>query len=157
MRRNPNSQSGVINWPTHLENTGEGGMFVYAIVPYIEAFQKCCGVSCGLIKSECLMDPDPNAGDIDPVTQKQFWPLEDKIFPRINDNDDSPRDIEKYISCDLLAAICLGSCGGSFWDKEKEKYWTCTTDDLTAEGKRLVDMLKSMYGDHVQFLTFLDT
>ena len=134
-RRNPASNTGYINWPIYLKNTGEGGMFVYAVVPALESFQMCCGVaSCCLVMGEVLVEEE-----------KEFFPhasLEEFRF-------------ENFLSVPLLAAVCLGSSGGSFWDGEE--YWHCTMSDLTDAGSQLVGMLRELYGVEPELLTFLDT
>ena len=136
-RRNPASNTGYVNWPIYLKNTGEGGMFIYAVVPAQKSFQRCCGVaSCCLLMGEVLVEE---------CAEKEFFPhlsLEDYRF-------------ENFLSVPLLAAVCLGSSGGSFWDGEE--YWCCTTSDLTDAGFRLVMMLGELYGVEPELLTFLDT
>jgi len=37
------------------------------------------------------------------------------------------------------------------------EYWTCTMDDLSEEGKRLVEAISSLYGVPAKLMTVLDT
>jgi len=165
-RRNPQANTGYVNWPTHLINTREGGMFVYVVVPMTKPFQMCCGVpSAYLLMAESLIEEDPNAGSF---TDSAGWPLQDKWFPALRSKDgqnnifsDDDFIISRYLSCPLLAAVCLGSSGGSFWDGDKDyhdgQYWYCKMDDLTEKGKEIVRVLEELYGVTPSLLTFLDT
>lgn len=68
-----------------------------------------------------------------------------KYFPNL----DGPKP--EYESIPVLMAMTIGATG---WSNQ----WVCTFDDLTQEGKELVEMAKRLYpnGD-VRLLTFLDT
>lgn len=46
-RRDSTGNTGHINWPTHLNDSQEGGMWVYAFVTTADAhnFEACCGPS----------------------------------------------------------------------------------------------------------------
>lgn len=179
MRRDPASQSGVVNWPVHLENTCEGGMFVTVVFlgddwsQEERPFEKCCGVgSVRLHYSESLIgDGHPGREDYDRDERgNRIEQTERLIFPDFyNETEraetDDPleieglvyREVQRYFSTHLLAAVCLGSSGGSFWNDEKGCYWRCTKDDLTNEGKVLLDILEKTYGRQPYILTFLDT
>ena len=61
-----------------------------------------------------------------------------------------------YLSIPLLAAVCLGTSGGS-WTMHDHTYWRCTPDDLTVDGATLVTILESMYRRPVSLVTVTDT
>lgn len=132
-------------------------MFVYAVVPATSSFEMCCGVASSyLAMSEVLIEEDPEAG-----LHKggAGYPLETEIFPNASHDDCT---FENFLSIPLLAAVCLGSSGGSFWNgvpsfEIGEQYWFCTLNDLTGEGKQLVAMLEKLYNVSPILLTFLDT
>jgi hypothetical protein len=66
--------------------------------------------------------------------------------------------MDRYISRPYLAAIVLGTTGWSGWHTSEERYWSCTFEDLTPEGKALYRMLAQLYpGCTLHLLTYLDT
>jgi hypothetical protein len=151
-RRDGSANLGAINWPTHLANSGEGGLYVYAVVGAIDpdsadSFDACV-VSHPVLPLDTLLDPDPAAGDLD-AAGKQRWPLEEKWFP-------TSEFEAKLWSRDLYAAVLLGSSGGS-WVTTEGDHWICRHTDLRPEGVKLVAGLEELYGQPVALLTFLDT
>ena len=150
-RRDATAQTGYVKWPIHLTNSCEGGMFVYAVVPYIKDFGMCAGVpSACLMMEESLVEEDPEAGDLSEVG----WPLQNEWFPHA---DMDGWGCGQFDSIPLLAAVCLGSSGGSFFDDERNQYWFCKMEDLTQEGVNLVARLENLYGTSAKLLTWLDT
>jgi len=150
-RRDATAQTGYVKWPIHLKNTNEGGMFVYAVIPYVEDFEMCAGVpSVCLLMSESLVEEDPEAGDLSEVG----WPLQNEWFPRAEMDGCG---CDQFLSVPLLAAVCLGSSGGSFFDDEHNQHWFCKMGDLTWEGINLVTRLENLYGTSAKLLTWLDT
>ncbi len=165
-RRSGKANTGYIRWPTHLRNSGEGGMWVYAVVPVDnrrEPFVECCVEYPTLPAPNVFLDPLPPSFQAEMkavrsrrpqprgLMSKSFWP------------------IERHDSRDLLATVLLGTSGGSWSNlhpcsnpKCKHQkglpYWICSESDLTPEGKRLVALLSKLYGGRkVHLLTFLDT
>lgn len=142
-------------------------MFVYAIVEgdvYLDAnaplpFEKCCGVAATtLTLNETLVDEDPEAGMMLDEDGLQIFPLQRRYFP------DAHKQLKNMVarvvaqqSVPLLAAICLGSSGGSFYDTEAGRMWTCKAEDLTSDGHQLLASLEKLYGRPAKLLTFLDT
>lgn len=143
-RRNGAKNSGFINWPVHLKNTGEGGMFVLAAVldqgyrppDYTrDSFVNCCGPGFSFAHSESLVGirPKPPRSFLIENATENVTPL-------------------------LLACVTLGTSGGSWYDTENEKLWNCVFTDLSAEGRDLVNSLSKLYGGRtVYLLTYLDT
>lgn len=143
-RRNPEANSGCINWPQYLTNTGEGGMFVHLVFEVADnlndSFVNCCGPhSIHVIRAEEFMGNEEN---------------ENSFFPNTEEKADN---YLRYLSVPLLAAICLGSSGGSWYNNETDEYWQCSEKDLTDEGKEFVRMLEKLYNRKGKFVTFLDT
>ena len=143
-RRDGSASSGWVRWPTHLTSTGEGGMFVYAIVPSLDRddpFEVCCGVASAELRRREVLVPEPGQGN---NPERRWWPRG-----------------RGGSSVDLLAAVCLGSTGGSWYTGDlallNGRMWTATYADLTEEGQALVRALMDLYGRPVHLLTFLDT
>ena len=57
----------------------------------------------------------------------------------------------------VLAAVCLGSTGRSWFDERAEHYWQVRYRNLTWRGKRLVNRLERLYGRTADIVTYLDT
>lgn len=139
MNRRSNQVRGFVKFPVQdqrFTNTGEGGMFVRLVVVdpakgKDEDWMVCCGGYQCVTRDECVCDEEA-----------------DKFhFP-----DQDPSSIS------YLNITTLGSTGWSGWDKAKECYWRCSYEDLTEEGKRLYDLIKSLYqGCDLYLQTWLDT
>lgn len=145
MRHDPNSNAGCINWPdnTTNEDTGEGGMWVYAYVLASDAEDhvQCCGPSSTL----ALPMPDVVVADPGNVYPDNCWSA-NRSDPHAN----------CYAGYPIVAAILLGSTGGS-WHNDSG-YFACTNADLTDAGRDLLDKLGQLYGGApVHLVTYLDT
>lgn len=150
-RFDPNSHSGFIAWPKHLKNTGEGGMFVYAVVPPTEAFSDDKFIHCSGVDSVYLEYPGRLLEE-----DSENRVLERAWFPDIT----LSYEYQNRLTIPLLAAVCLGSTGGAWYDEAaggSGRYWICTLDDLTVRGISLMANLRDLYGREAQLLTFLDT
>jgi hypothetical protein len=156
-RRDPNSQSGWVNFPANnpqWDMTGEGGMFVTLLV-YEEdrnlrddraGFFKCCG-GASIVLREC----EVLVAIVDCATGEHKTQEErEKFYGGVD------------VSKSLLAAVTMGTTGGS-WGRSVEgeqmwENWGCGMGDLSEEGKNLVELLQKLYPRaHVELLTHLDT
>lgn len=143
-RRNGTKNSGFIDWPIRMKNTGEGGMFVLAVVidesyilqhPARDLFINCCGPGFSFAHNECLVGVRPK-----PPFSFAVENATENVTPH------------------LLACVTLGTSGGSWYDEDNEKLWNCTPSDLSEEGRALVNSLSKLYGNRtVYLLTYLDT
>jgi hypothetical protein len=151
-RRDGSANVGLVNWPTQLENSGEGGVYVYAVVAMDDedSFPTCV-VTHASLWVDTLIDSNPQAGEID-AKGDQRWPLEERWFPQ----EEGAEEWERLLSRPLYAAVLLGSSGGS-WVSEEGNHWTCARKDLQEDGEKLVVGLEKLYGQKVELLTFLDT
>lgn len=134
MRCDPPAITGCVNWPTHTSHvdTGEGGMWVYAYITDRDAPDfEACY---GPTQTVTLAEPDALIHD-----------------PGQIHGDD----------CRILAAVCLGSTGGSWVATTPQgdhiDYWQCAASDLTTDGRNLVAALERMFGAPVHICTYLDT
>ena len=157
-------------------NSGEGGMFVKLVVVDDRDYDDsdwtiCCGVSVSDLKSEELVGDD----QLDPPALRfeegeapeealqaldehdraaRAW--EERHFPSLN--DEAAKGHGRYLSRNYLAAVTLGNTGWSGFSDALERYWHCTHDDLTSEGKALYASFQKLYpGCTLHLLTFLDT
>jgi hypothetical protein len=129
-RRDETAASGWVKWPTHSEDwksTGEGGMWVYAVIPPKD--ENCCVETIGLGPCDVHFGCD---------------------LPHVPYPEDSPQHI-------LSSAVFMGSTGGSWWNESEETYFQATESDLTDEGRALLDMLEKLSGTRPILWTFLDT
>jgi hypothetical protein len=154
---------GFVNFPTHLESTREGGMYVRLVVLDTEGdknwkhkWMSCCGG-----KQTCSIDNVFIGDDLTdlslPLEEDTFsWELREdylnrikwKYFPNLEDD----LDPYQYDSRSFLAIVLIGS---TEWSRSD---WVCTFDCLTDKGKELVESLKLLYtGCELRLLTFLDT
>ena len=157
MSRDGKKNSGYINWPTHLTNSGEGGSYVFLIVEESLSDKRDEFVHC-FMTSACLC-----LGDVIEPDYKDEWdelgqifPLERKFFPNWR-NPGIENNTEKALSVPLLAAICLGTSNGSWYYGHYEQIWNCSFDNLTTEGQNLYNVIKHLYNREPTLLTFIDT
>lgn len=145
-RREGGDNTGWIVWPTHCENTCEGGMSVYAIVPEEADGGGWAGgdsfITCSPGIQPVASLPDVCLND---EVEQALWPLDD--------GEDALGGRARW-STPCLAMVCLGTSGGSWWDSD---YWHATRADLTVTGRQLVDALAALYGREPLIVTFLDT
>lgn len=157
------SESGYIDWPVHLTDSGEGGMWVYAMVLADDAhdFVHCCGPAATIalplpdvvvsdpariyppMRNEWWRDPDPVGLDTPEGRRAYTTLLENRLFDRMSNGSS------------VLAAVCLGTSSGSWTDEHD--HWRCTAVDLTDAGRALVRSLESLYDAPVALVTYLDT
>ena len=134
--------SGWINWPTHLRNTNEGGMFVMAVA-WVQTEAWCSDdfAKCFEATALRLLGYDVNA------------------------NDDAGNSVKArdcgagFATEHVLAAVMLGSTRASYAVDPEDccGTWVCTREDLTPEGRALVETLDRLYNRRVALVTFLDT
>ena len=121
----------------------------------MERERVCCGGTSSIIYEEELVNvvqiAGRNVGNID----------EEFMFPNI---DEVKEGMESALSIPCLSVVTLGSTGWVGLKKSKvdpdrnNGYWYCTYDDLSADGKYLVEYLKGLYKDcPMVLLTWLDT
>ena len=152
LRRNGTSNSGYIKWPTELLNTKEGGSWVYLVVASHEMFDKDKFVNCcyngATLNRGLIVDPSHRDDDQGPTRiEKRFFPNCRAVL-----GCDDPN---AHQSVDLLAAICLGTSGGTWYHADRP--WSCSYDDLDQNGKALYDSVKQLYNREPTLLTYIDT
>lgn len=179
---------GWVNFPVNSElwkNTKEGGMFVKLVVCDNRENADAFGIAHGSIVIEHLMggfvgdslrpqlpesasainvrdnaDGSPNQEDIDALCeavfsdQKAYDEWYSYHFPSAR------KEVDGRDTCSraYLASIVIASTGWSGWSDSLDRYWYCTEDDLSEQGKQLFKQLKQLYkGCDIHLLTFLDT
>ena len=157
MRRREKFVTGLVNFPVDspdYENTKEGGMFVRVMVletPQTEAWldktwMECCGGTQTVQMDESLLADEAT---------------EIKLFPCMFNGNGSRRrspSVVDHGSVECLAAITIGSTGWTGFDHKAQCMWTCTEDDLNADGKALMAILRDTYpGQEIILTTWLDT
>ncbi len=65
---------------------------------------------------------------------------------------------KKSLSIDYYAIVTLGSSGWVGYNREADRYWTCSFDDLTDDGRKLYSTLQTLFGDtaYLALQTWLD-
>ena len=172
-RRDPTTASGYVNFPTDdpaYRFSNEGGMFVRlaVLVPKNRGdWLHCCGGSDSIRRTECLLGSETDgAGE----TEKLLFPLANARWERNrkrmeqarlegrDDPEEEEATLEEEYSAELLAAITLGSTGWIGWHVEREEYWRCRREDLSNDGRRLVELIEALYpGCTTVITTWLDT
>lgn len=142
-RQGPNSNSGWVKWPVHLDR-GDPGCFVVAVFrdlpEHAGKFVRC--MEMGLVhvlRGEAVAAPG--------FDYASLWPRE---------NNPDFDGLHQILSADLHAAITLGSCGSAFLTPEGHT-WAATRDDLAPEALVLIDALERLYGTEALVLTYIDT
>jgi hypothetical protein len=178
MNRKSTDVEGWVNFPVNdpvWKNTFEGGMLVKLVVcdnrDFDTQFGVCCGATVFDILSETFVGDDkcsqpkaPIVDESDPeallaaLTAEQNaqeeWAA--RHYPR--HAYASVQGFERYTSRPYVAAMVIGSTGGSGSRVEDHETWVCTFEDLTDEGKALYRQLQKLYlGCDIHLLTFLDT
>jgi hypothetical protein len=160
MQRRTTKMSGCVNFPVHLPNSKEGGMFVKLVVcdnrEGDSRFEQCCGAYVCDTFAESLVGDDrcplPAHGPFESMEDidndsKRFEKWRARHYPNL----EIKGVLDRYQSRDYLAAIVMGSTG---WSGD----WTCTLADLTEAGKDLYSKIAALYpGCDLHLLTFLDT
>jgi hypothetical protein len=174
MQRRTKEISGCVNFPVNdpsWENSKEGGMVVKLVVAdnreFDDQFGMCCGAQVFDVLTELLLGddkcPPPEkpenydtaAAVLEYEQARIVW--ESNYFPHLNSPD---KDLggARYLSRDYLAVAVLGTTGWSGWADLEGRYWTCTFEDLTDEGKTLYRQMEKLYpGCELHLLTYLDT
>jgi hypothetical protein len=148
LNRRSNDTSGYVNWPTHLVNDGQGGMFVRLVVED-DAFMVCCGGYSVIFRDECFVGSDilTKVENFDLALEAE----EKYIFPHAED------EYQDY-SGNYICCMAIASTGASYYDDGKERNWICTFDDLTDEGKDLYKKIQQLYPKGtITLQTWLDT
>lgn len=147
------------------EDTGEGGMYVYAVAPRPVGFKDNCTVENSIV----LTKPDAPVSDI-----RDFWGDPQSAATEEKARTEAARlmDREGFVvqaatvrslvsldslSVDMLAAVYMGSTSRSLKDVTNGIFWEAAWEDLTPGGVLLMDRLNIAFGITPHLLTFLDT
>lgn len=147
------------------EDTGEGGMYVYAVVPRPVDFADNCTVENSIV----LTPPDAPVSDI-----RDFWGDPGTAAEERAARNDAARLMDREgfsvkaasvrslvpldsLSMDMLAAVYMGSVSRSLKDRTSGAFWEANPGDLTSAGVRLLGQLHDTFGVTPTLLTFLDT
>lgn len=150
---------------TPWEDAGEGGMYVYAVVPRPVDFEGECTVENGIV----LTAPDASVSDI-----RDFWGDPESAAEEEAARDDAARLMDREgfatkaatvrglmsrdsLSVDMLAAVYMGSTSRSLKNFTSGTFWEAAWEDLTPSGILLMDRLNIAFGVAPVLLTFLDT
>jgi hypothetical protein len=172
---NPDAVSGCITFPVtgqEYTNTGLGGMYVQLVAIekrsevenwWDDSFLICFGGSnTALDYQELLAGTDTLLDTKVPYSDEaeDNWDAErakvadatNLLYPRFF----TEKAKGQYQSVPVLAAVTLGSTGGT-WMKN-ENYWRCSYEDLDIQGKALYDSLKQLYGEKadLHLVTWVD-
>lgn len=139
-----------VNWnfDTHRD-TGEGGLFAYAVFPKPEKF-------------ECFMDVHPTINHWDVVIaavgpmSADFREAEQIFYADMSKPLDERPDNWLEAAVQIGAIVFLGSTNASLWSENEAHYFTVTRDTLTGKGVAMMDALAAVYGEPT-YVTFLDT
>jgi len=163
---------GFVNFPVHLKNTNEGGMYVdLVVVPneWGKDWMVCSGGGCFQMLNESFMGAegfeDRKANEPPEGAPAQDWRdyLEElnkfhagafffpSFYPRPAGRLRGYK-VREYMSITYLACMTIGSTG---WSGD----FLCTHADLTEEGKALYAMMQKLYGKDckIALQTWLDT
>ena len=157
--------TGCINFPiddTRYSNTGASGTIVKLVVHddrEKDTFAVCSGSIVFDVMISLFVGDDKHLiqrGRLNGESEKHFQQVVQYHFPK-SYNDDSSKRIEKYLSRPYLASIIMGSTDWYGWDESEKRYWKCTYDDLTEDGKALYHQIQNLYkGCNLSLITFLD-
>ncbi len=115
-----------------FQDSGEGGLFVYAVWSYISA--------------STVQDVDISMGV--GSLQGAYGPLATKIT-RNNYTNEGGMDFD--------AVVLIGSTGSSLYNSAYGEYASFTRDNLSERGRTLVRLLEELYGGEATLVTYLDT
>jgi hypothetical protein len=160
-----------VNFPvdsTEYTDTGEGGLVVeLAVMPSDEDGDR---VGWAPMPAECFVGDDVCPFPGLPQQAKGSFPSFDSVteyynrlnawtkrhFPFVDDETKTLQERNGYRRC--LERVEIGATKWSGYSDEEGRYWHCTYDDLTDEGKKLYNELKQKYpGRQVHIMTFLET
>ena len=149
----------LVNWPSwnyedtdDWRDTGEGGLFAYAVWS-------------NDTKHECVVDVYPRIGVADVLAgvrgplSGEFYNQNSEFSGAMNEvfRDRTPAEVVYYetqIAVDNV--LFLGSTSGSWFADYLGEYFTVDTEDLTDEGRNIINAISALYGEPT-FLTYLDT
>lgn len=163
MNRRSLDKEGWVNFPTHLPNSGEGGMLVKLWVldrrDTDAAYGVCTGVGVFDVITESFLGTDkspPPSSDFyenhEQYSPEELRKLDDEHQKMYEQWADSFYDKDTGNVGFLLASIVLGSTG---WSNSE---FRCKPEDLTEEGKQLYNLMQRLYPDaELHLATFLDT
>lgn len=140
-----------VKWPipgfTSLENTGEGGLGVYLLVPEYENDEGW---------SECAIDMA--TFKVHGVVVLGQQEIERKLWGWSQYDEGRSWSARRDYDRDMAAVVCMGTTGGSWYDQEGASgYFKAGYADFTEEGQTLYDLLIKLYGRKPYILTLLDT
>lgn len=180
MDRRSKSVRGYVNFPVdnpEYKNSGEGGMYVQLVVSdaqkdFDKRWMICSGSNALITMAESLIGDDVHLEPkidyvntpLDKWRELELQGAENFHFPRIEKEEETSNKaawgfMGRYLSCEYLAVVNLGSTGWSGWRVDNSGHWKCTYQDLTPEGQALYDQIKELYqgfGD-LYLITWLDT
>lgn len=179
-RRNPEATHGVIEFPTNLRSTGEGGVSVFAVWPVVD--NAVCAVDVVFYPMGTILDPWfddaaqaklrevlENSTGSSSVPELAEDPLSDNRIRVSSRVVYMSPEVARGVQCaeELLlgqgpcvpvsGAVYLGSSGGSWYDDEADEYWCADKADLTEKGRTLIQALEELYGGPCRLMTVLDT
>jgi hypothetical protein len=135
----------LIDWSNfdrqEYRSTGEGGLFVYAI----------WGVP--LNGTECCVDVTPQLpfGNLQHVS----GPLSEEVTKW--DIEASRTQGGEYPSYEVENILLIGHTWDSYFSDFRGEYAGVDENDLTEEGREILDALSVVYGSKPTLVTFLDT
>ena len=159
MRRREKHVTGEVRFPIDDPKytfNPEGGTFVRVMVTepnprdsndqyWKTCWMECCGGQSRVNLEETLKNED---------LEKRLWP---RLYDANGDFRETP-DANDYQSVPCLAVMTLGSTGWVGWDEANDRYWTCTENDLTDQGRAILEQLRALYpGREIHLTTWLDT
>jgi hypothetical protein len=165
-KRKTTNQRGMVNFPTHLKNTNEGGTYIRLGVrekketDYNDLWLVCCGGY-----NNFYMDGSYQGNNIRGSFEADYninWDslqtiFEQEIFPFYGGSKEERSFEEEYVSPNWLSITTIGSTGWT-GTREDGSDWICGYNDLTEEGKQFYDILKRTYPDsEILLMTFIDT
>ncbi|MFE0472691.1 hypothetical protein ACFW2V_13850 [Streptomyces sp. NPDC058947] len=148
------------------EDTKEGGMYVFAIVPKPTGHRDNCTIENGIV----LSAPDYPVSDI-----REYWPDMANAVQEEHVRNEAARLMDREgfavkaamvrglaslngFSTEMLAAVHMGSTSCSLVARNKDgSHWEAAWEDLTPTGTLLLDRLHVAFGVKPVLLTFLDT
>lgn len=167
MERRSTKQNGMVNFPTHLKNTNEGGTFVRLGVrekeetEFNDLWMVCSGGHNPFFMDETYQGNDKSGsfdiGDFEDWNER-YIKFEQEIFPYYkNCRIPNPTFYDEYVSPGWLSVTTIGSTGWTGM-REDGSDWVCTYDDLTEDGKHFYDILKKTYPNcEILLMTFIET
>lgn len=165
----------LINWPvndTRYQNSGEGGLYAYLVVPADGGVSRDTGGCCVctyayLTRPDVCLSPE-GIGIWDEVPESEEWPLPPSPLHEAREelekagHKHTADKLSNFLSYDTLSealdvVIFLGATDRALITEETGTYFTATPDDLTPAGRTIYDTLAKEHVNRPVLLTFLDT